>query len=129
MTRGMEPDRVDLIFTGGAVHLVDGGNHIAEALAVAGDRILFAGSDADVRAYARRAARAWTKSVSANVRTAGSGHALTRSTRAPASWSERVSQSFDSFQPIVVSSDTTRTSTLSPIRPAAGRGATCPRRR
>jgi predicted amidohydrolase YtcJ len=41
-----------LIFTGGRVHLVDEGNNVAEALAVAGDRILRAGSDGEVRALA-----------------------------------------------------------------------------
>lgn len=50
-------DGADLIFTGGRVHTVDGADHVAEALAVAGDRILFAGSDAEVRAVARPHAR------------------------------------------------------------------------
>jgi len=50
-------DRADLIFTGGRVHTVDPRNQIAEALAVRGDRILFAGSDADVRAAAAPGAR------------------------------------------------------------------------
>ena len=46
------PDRADLIFTGGRVHTVDGGDNEAEALAVAGDRIMLAGSNAEVRALA-----------------------------------------------------------------------------
>jgi predicted amidohydrolase YtcJ len=42
----------DLIFTNGRVHIVDGSDHEAEALAIAGDRILQAGSNATVRALA-----------------------------------------------------------------------------
>src|SRR6476660_5563120 len=41
-----------VIFTGGRVHLVDGQNNAAEALAIAGDRILQAGSNAEIRALA-----------------------------------------------------------------------------
>jgi predicted amidohydrolase YtcJ len=55
--RALSGDRADLIFTGGRVHTVDAENHVAEALAVAGNRILFAGSNADVRARARPGAR------------------------------------------------------------------------
>jgi len=54
---GLGTDRADLIFTGGRVHTVDPQNHIAEALAVSGDRVLFAGSDDDVRAAASPGAR------------------------------------------------------------------------
>jgi len=50
-------DSADLIFTGGRVHIVDDGNHEAEALAVAGDRIVLAGSNAEVRALAAPGAR------------------------------------------------------------------------
>ncbi|MDP6606536.1 MAG: amidohydrolase [Dehalococcoidia bacterium] len=46
----MAGDRADLIFSGGVVHTVDAANSIAEAVAVAGGRILAAGSDAEVRA-------------------------------------------------------------------------------
>src|SRR5262245_48212215 len=45
-------DRATLIFAGGRVHTVDAQNRIAEALAVAGERILAVGSDAKVRALA-----------------------------------------------------------------------------
>jgi predicted amidohydrolase YtcJ len=50
-------DQADLILTGGRVHTVDAENHVTEALAVAGNRILFAGSNSDVRASARPGAR------------------------------------------------------------------------
>src|SRR5205823_1920826 len=42
----------DLIYTGGRVHVVDEADREAEALTVAGDRILLAGSDAEERAIA-----------------------------------------------------------------------------
>jgi predicted amidohydrolase YtcJ len=50
-------ETADLIFTGGRVHLVDAGNREAEALAVAGDRVLRAGSNAEIRALARPGTR------------------------------------------------------------------------
>jgi predicted amidohydrolase YtcJ len=55
MTSNQRPqtaDQADLIFTGGRVHIIDAGGHEAEALAVAGDRILRAGSDAEICALA-----------------------------------------------------------------------------
>ncbi|MGI8551166.1 MAG: amidohydrolase [Dehalococcoidia bacterium] len=48
----LDMDRADLIFTSGGVHTVDAENRIGEALAVAGDRIVRVGSDAEVRALA-----------------------------------------------------------------------------
>src|SRR5262249_24125320 len=45
-------DRATLIFVGGRLHTVDAQNNIAEALAVAGERILAVGSNAEVRALA-----------------------------------------------------------------------------
>lgn len=45
-------ERADLIFVGGNVHTVGPNNDIAEALAVAGDRILCSGRSAEVRALA-----------------------------------------------------------------------------
>jgi predicted amidohydrolase YtcJ len=52
MTPASESGRADLIFTGGRVHTLDARNSVAEALAVAGDRILRAGSDTEIRALA-----------------------------------------------------------------------------
>ena len=46
----MADDRAELIFSGGVVHTVDAENSIAQAVAVAGGRILAVGSDAEVRA-------------------------------------------------------------------------------
>jgi predicted amidohydrolase YtcJ len=45
-------DRADIVFVGGRVHTVDSANSIAEAVAVAGDRILATGSNAVIRALA-----------------------------------------------------------------------------
>ena len=45
-------DRADLIFTGGVVHTVDADNSIAEAVAVAGGRILAVGSNAEIEGHA-----------------------------------------------------------------------------
>ena len=45
-------DRADLIFTGGIVHTVDADNSIAEAVAVAGGRILAVGSNAEIEGHA-----------------------------------------------------------------------------
>ena len=50
-------ESADLIFTGGRVHLLDAANREAEALAISGDRILRAGSDAEIRALARPGTR------------------------------------------------------------------------
>lgn len=47
-----DAERADLIFSGGRVHTVDAQNSIAEAVAVAGERILRVGSTAEVRALA-----------------------------------------------------------------------------
>jgi predicted amidohydrolase YtcJ len=46
-----------LIFTGGRVHTVNASNDIAEAVAVAGDRIVAVGSNAEIRAMARTGTR------------------------------------------------------------------------
>lgn len=45
-------ERAELIFTGGKVHTVNQQNDVAEAVAVGGGRILAAGSNAEIRAYA-----------------------------------------------------------------------------
>jgi predicted amidohydrolase YtcJ len=44
--------KADFIFYGGKVHTVDADDRICEAVVVAGDRIVFAGSDADAFAFA-----------------------------------------------------------------------------
>lgn len=49
--------KADLIFTGGRVHTVDTSNTIVEAVAVAGDRIIAVGRDADVKALKGRRTR------------------------------------------------------------------------
>jgi hypothetical protein len=46
------PAQAHLIFVGGRVHTVNAGDEVAQALAVAGDRILAVGRDAEVRALA-----------------------------------------------------------------------------
>jgi predicted amidohydrolase YtcJ len=43
-------DKADLIFTGGRVHTMDVGDRFVEAVAIAGNRIVAAGSDRDVLA-------------------------------------------------------------------------------
>ncbi|GAB4325593.1 MAG: amidohydrolase [Dehalococcoidia bacterium] len=48
----MDEDRADIIFIHGSVHTVDASNTIAEACAVAGDRIIAVGSNAEISALA-----------------------------------------------------------------------------
>jgi predicted amidohydrolase YtcJ len=52
MTSGHAGERAELVFVGGRVHTVNAENAIAEAVAVAGGRILAVGSDAAVRPLA-----------------------------------------------------------------------------
>lgn len=49
---GRQVERAELIFTGGRVHTVNPANDIAEAVAIAGGRILGVGSDAAIRPLA-----------------------------------------------------------------------------
>src|SRR6185437_6264255 len=62
------------------------------------------------RPAARRAASAWTRSVSMNVRTSGTGPVSTVTVRAPAAWNAAPSSRAAARHPVVAPTETIRTS-------------------